>query len=69
MQNSPYETLSFVTLVLNVFGFKCNPAKNCMRGVHPGFQFALHYRAPNFTLDVPSSVIYNLYGYNPHRQM
>jgi hypothetical protein len=31
-----------------------------LRGVHPGFQFA-PITAPNFTLDAPSSVVYNRY--------
>jgi hypothetical protein len=31
-------------------------------GVHPGFQFATITALPNFTLDGPSNVTYNLYA-------
>ena len=33
---------------------------------HPGLEFAPNSAFPNLTLDARSSVIYNLYDYNPN---
>jgi hypothetical protein len=59
-----YKTPSFVILALYFSGFKFNPRIKC---VHPGIQFAPHYRSPKFhTLDAPSIVIYSLYDFSTY---
>ena len=54
-----YKTSSFVTLVLMLL-VSSETQELC--GVHPVFEFAPITALPNFTLDAPSSVIYNLYA-------
>jgi hypothetical protein len=54
-----YKTPSFVT---PVYIFLVSNVTQELCGVHPaGFQFAPITALPNFTLDDPSSAIYNLY--------